>query len=689
MDQQITPPHTFINRELSLLQFQRRVLAQAADRDMPLLERLRFLCIVSSNLDEFFEIRVAGIKERIRLNIIEADPEDGLTPQQLLSQVGDEVQSIIDEQYALLDEILPALAEEGIHVLRRTEWSDTHRAWVANYFEREVEPVLTPIGLDPAHPFPRVLNKSLNFAVELDGLDAFGRDTNSAIVQAPRALPRVILLPKEISGIDYGFIFLSSVVHAHVGELFPGMAVLGCYQFRVTRNSDLFVDEEEVTNLRAALKGELQQRHYGDSVRLEVADNCSNAMADFLLEHFKLTQDDLYRMPGIVNLVRLMRLPDRVQRADLTFPPYNPGVPAALDDDKRDLFAAIRQQDILLHHPFERFAPVIDLLRAAADDPDVLAVKMTIYRTGSESILMEHLMRAALKGKEVTVVLELMARFDEEANISWAARLEECGVHVVYGVFGFKTHAKLLMLVRREPGGLRRYVHMSTGNYHPRTTSLYTDFGLLTANEEIGEDVAEVFQQLTGLGKALALTHLWQAPFALHANVLAHVRAEADAARAGRKGRIIAKMNALLESEIIEALYDASQAGVEIDLIVRGACALRPGVPGLSERIRVRSIVGRFLEHTRIFYFHADGEEKLYLSSADWMDRNFFRRIEVAFPILDRRLKKRVMKEGLRVYLADNCMAWEMQPDGHYRRKKPRGERRAAQRILMEQLTQR
>ncbi len=683
MDQETKIPHTFINRELSLLQFQRRVLAQAADRDMPLLERLRFLCIVSSNLDEFFEIRVAGIKERIRLNINEPAAEDGLMPQQLLQLVGVEVQDIIDQQYSLLDEILPALAEEGIRVLRRSEWTETHRAWVAEYFEHEVEPVLTPIGLDPAHPFPRVLNKSLNFAVELDGLDAFGRDTNTAIVQAPRALPRVILLPKEITGIDYGFIFLSSVVHAHVGQLFPGMAVLGCYQFRVTRNSDLFVDEEEVTNLRAALKGELQQRHYGDSVRLEVADNCSDAMADFLLAHFKLTDDDLYRMPGIVNLVRLMRLPDHVKRADLTFPPYKPGVPPQLSGDKRDLFDAIRRQDILLHHPFERFAPIVDLLRSAADDADVLAVKMTVYRTGSESILMEHLMRAALKGKEVTVVLELMARFDEEANINWASRLEECGVHVVYGVFGYKTHAKLLMLVRREASGLRRYVHMGTGNYHPRTTSLYTDFGLLTANEEIGEDVAEVFQQLTGLGKASALTHLWQAPFALHSNAVAHVRAEAEAARAGRKGRIIAKMNALLESEIIEAMYDASQAGVEIDLIVRGPCALRPGVPGLSERIRVRSIVGRFLEHTRIFYFHADGEDKIYLSSADWMGSNFFNLVETCFPIEDPAIQKRILAE-CRLYLTDNSQAWQLGSDGLYQRvQSAASARKSAQETLL------
>ncbi len=688
MSPENAPAVTFINRELSLLQFQRRVLAQAADADVPLLERLRFLCIVSSNLDEFFEVRVAGVKERIRLGIKTPDPEDGLTPAQLLDAISTSVHEIIEEQYRLLNaEILPALENESIVVLRRDRWSPELRQWVARYFQQEVEPVLTPIGLDPAHPFPRVLNKSLNFAVELSGEDAFGRETRAAIVQAPRALPRIIPIPREISGVDHGFIFLSSVVHAHVGELFPGMSVLGCYQFRVTRNSDLFVDEEEVTDLRSALKGELQQRHYGDSVRLEVADNCSDAMASFLMRHFGLTEGDIYRTPGIVNLVRLMQLPDRIDRPDLTFTPYKAGLPAELDGEKEDLFSAIRKRDILLHHPFQRFTPVIDLLRAAADDPAVLAIKMTVYRTGSQSILMEHLIRAAQKGKEVTVVLELMARFDEEANINWASKLEEVGVHVVYGVFGFKTHAKLLMLVRRDDDKLRRYVHLGTGNYHPRTTAFYTDFGLLTCNEAIGEDMAELFQQITGVGKSTRLTHLWQAPFALHANVVAHIRAEAENARAGRKARIMAKMNALLESEVIEALYDASQAGVEIDLIVRGPCALRPGVEGLSENIRVRSIVGRFLEHHRIFFFHADGEEKMYLSSADWMDRNFFRRIEVAFPVLDPKLKRRVMKEGLRVYLNDNCMAWEMLPDGQYRRRSPRGVRKAAQQMLMDELT--
>ncbi len=685
-DLQRFPVEHFINRELSLLRFQRRVLAQAADRSVPLLERLRFLCIVSSNLDEFFEIRVSGIKEQIRLGG-HGTGNDGLPPAEQLAQVSRAVHEIIAEQYALLnDDILPALAAESIVFLRRGQWNEFQREWIREYFLREVMPVLTPIGLDPAHPFPRVLNKSLNFAVELEGRDAFGRNSRAAIVQAPRALPRVIRLPGEICSQEFAFVFLSSILHDHVGELFSGMNVVGCYQFRVTRNSDLFVDEEEVKDLRATLKGELQQRHFGDAVRLEVADNCSGDMADFLLQHFLLGRDDLYRVPGIVNLVRLMQAPDWVDRPHLKYPPFRPGLPKALEK-RHDVLAVIRAQDVLLHHPFQSFSPVIDLLRAAADDPQVVAIKMTVYRTGTDSVLMEHLVRAAQKGKEVTVVLELMARFDEEANISWANRLEEAGAHVVYGVFGYKTHAKLLMLVRREEQGLRRYVHLGTGNYHPGTTRFYTDFGLLTCNVEIGEDVAEVFKQLTGLGKAAALRHLWQAPFSLQANVIAAIGREADNARAGGKGRIIAKMNALLEPETIEALYAASQAGVDIDLIVRGPCALRPGVQGLSENIRVRSVIGRFLEHHRIFHFHAGGEDAVYLSSADWMDRNFFRRIEIAFPVLDPRLKRRVMKEGLRPYLGDNCQAWEMQPDGAYQRKTPRGARRVAQLALLEELS--
>jgi polyphosphate kinase len=675
----------FLNRELAALAFNRRVLAQAADPAVPLLERLRFICIVSSNLDEFFEIRVAGLKEQIKLGSSHSGI-DSRPPPETFRQVSEEAHRLVAEQYALWNDVLlPALAEQGIVFLRRSKWDEAQSAWIREHFFGEVMPVLTPIGLDPSHPFPRVLNKSLNFAVELEGRDAFGRSSRYAIVQAPRALPRVIRLPKALTGLDYGFVFLSSVLHAHVDELFSGMNVLGCYQFRVTRNSDLFVDEEEVKNLRIALQGELPQRHFGDAVRLEVADNCSEAMADFLLQQFGLGRDDLYRVHGLVNMVRLIQVPDWVDRPDLKFRPFRPGVPKALEKE-RDIFAAVRKADILLHHPFQSFGTVIDLLQQAADDPQVVAIKMTVYRTGVDSVLMETLLRAAQQGKEVTVVVELMARFDEEANINIAGRLESAGAHVIYGVFGYKTHAKMMLIVRREEDGLRRYVHVGTGNYHPRTTRYYTDFGLLTCNEAFGADVSEVFKQLTGLGHAAALRHIWQAPFTLHENVVTMIRQEAENARAGRKARIVAKMNALLEPRVIEALYEASAAGVKIDLIVRGVCTLRPGVPGLSENIRVRSIVGRFLEHSRIFYFHADGAERLYLASADWMDRNFFRRIEIAFPILDPRLKRRVIREGLKPYLADNCQSWQMDSVGTYRRIPSRRARSCAQEILIGEL---
>jgi polyphosphate kinase len=687
------PPEHFLNRELSLLAFNRRVLGQAADERVPLLERLRFLCIVSSNLDEFFEIRVAGLKEQIKLGAV-APGSDGLTPHEAFRRISAEAHELIEEQYALLNAaMLPALDKQGIRFLKRGAWSEAQAAWIRDYFFREVMPVLTPIGLDPAHPFPRVLNKSLNFAIELEGKDAFGRSSGAAIVQAPRVLPRVIRLPEAVAGAPYGFVFLSSVLHANVGELFSGMNVLGCYQFRATRNSDLWVDEEEIKNLRLALQGELPQRHFGDAVRLEVADSCSETMTDFLLQQFALGHDDLYRVPGIVNLVRLMQVPDLVDRPDLKFPPFQAGLPKALTKNY-DVFASLRKQDVLLHHPYQSFSPVVEFLDQAVDDPAVVAIKMTVYRTGTDSILMDLLMRAARQGKEVTVVVELMARFDEEANINWASRLEEVGAHVVYGVFGFKTHAKMLMVVRREEGeagkggsALHRYVHLGTGNYHPRTARLYTDFGLLTCNETLCADVNEVFKQLTGLGKASKLHHLLLAPFTLHDAMLAAIRAEAANARAGKRVRIIAKMNALLEPETIEALYEASQAGVTIDLIVRGACALRPGVEGLSENISVRSIVGRFLEHTRVFYFYADGEQRMYLSSADWMDRNFFRRIELCFPVLDPKLKRRILKEGLMPCLADNSQAWEMNGAGEYRRLRSRKNRFSAQEALLAELT--
>ncbi|MHB1332953.1 MAG: polyphosphate kinase 1 [Sulfuriferula sp.] len=681
-----TNPENFLNRELSLLAFNERVLSQAEDDSVPLLERLKFICIVSSNLDEFFEVRVAELKEHIALNS-SAVSSDGLSARQTFRDAVPRAHSLVERQYEALNQsILPQLADQGIRFLRRTHWSEEQTAWIRAYFFRELMPVLTPIGLDPAHPFPRVLNKSLNFAVELSGRDAFGRNSGAAVVQAPRSLPRVIRMPEEIAGCEYGFVFLSSILHAHVNELFAGMTVQGCYQFRVTRNSDLFVDEEETKNLREALQGELPHRHYGNAVRLEVADNCSPEMADFLLAQFNLQREDFYQVSGLVNLVRLMQIPDQVDRPDLKFPSFIPGLPSPLTKPG-DLFSIVRRGDILLHHPFQSFQPVIDFIRQAADDPHVLAIRQTVYRTGTDSMLMQALIAAALSGKEVTVVVELMARFDEEANINWAAKLEEAGAHVVYGVVAHKTHAKMALVVRREEGKLRRYAHLGTGNYHARTARLYTDFGLLTCNEAICADVNEIFTQLTGLGKASRLKHLWQSPFTLHSQVIAAIKRETEHARNGLPAAIIAKMNALLEPEVIRTLYEASQAGVKIDLIVRGVCALKPGIPGLSENIRVRSIIGRFLEHTRIFYFRDNGADHVYLSSADWMDRNFFRRIEACFPILEPRLKKRVIAEGLKPYLRDNQQAWEMDNQGTYHhRTRRRAQPFSAQQALLDLL---
>jgi polyphosphate kinase len=600
--------------------------------------------------------------------------------------VAREAHALVEAQYRLLNEdLLPALEQEDIRFLRRAEWSSRQVDWIQSYFFSEVKPVLTPIGLDPAHPFPRVLNKSLNFAVQVEGNDAYGRKSGIAIVQAPRVLPRVIRLPQEVAEVEHDFVFLSSVLHAYLHELFPGMTIAECYQFRVTRNSELFVDEEEVKDLRSALRGELPYRHFGDEVRLEVASNCAPLISNLLLDQFSLGKDDLYCVDGPVNLVRLLPVPDMVDRADLKFRMFVQGVPDRLQR-QRDTFAAMRAGDILLHHPYQSFEPVLRLLDEAARDPAVVAIKQTVYRTGSESKVMEKLITAARAGKEVTVVVELLARFDEEANINWAQRLEDAGAHVVYGIVGHKTHAKMLMVVRREPQGLRRYVHLSTGNYHVRTSRLYTDFGLLTCNEAFGADVSEVFQQLTGLGHAAPLTHLWQAPFTLHTEMLEKIREETASAREGRRARIVAKMNALLEPGIIDALYVASQAGVDIDLIVRGVCALRTGIPGVSENIRVRSIVGRFLEHTRVFYFYSDGAETVYLSSADWMERNFFRGVEVCFPVLDPAAKRRVLDEGLWPYLEDNLRAWDMGKNGGYRRVEHGDVPRGAQEKLIDQL---
>ncbi len=685
------PP--LINRELSQLAFNRRVLALAQDADVPLLERLRFLCIVSSNLDEFFEIRVAGLREQLRAKA----PAPGMTlhdMRTIFGRVGEEAQKLVAEKYRTLNEqLLPAMAAAGIRLLRNADRNQAQRHWVAEYFRREVKPLLTPIGLDPAHPFPQVVNKSLNFIVELSGRDAFGRDASIAIVKAPRVVPRVIELSPEVAPPNT-FVLLSSIIHAHLNELFAEREVINYSQFRVTRDADLWFGEEEVKNLRQALQGELPQRQFGLAVRLEVAATCPQHLAQLLLQQFELQEVDLYRCDGPVNLARMSLLVDEADLDEHKFPAFLQGVPERLRDQP-DILAVLRQRDVLLHHPFQAFDPVIDFIRKAVDDPDVLAIKQTVYRTGVNSVMMEALIQAAQRGKEVTVVVELLARFDEEANINWAERLEQAGAQVVYGVFGLKTHAKMALLLRREVDAsgkprLQPYAHLGTGNYHPRTTRQYTDFGLLTTDPEICADVDEVFLHITSLAKANKLKRLWLAPFTMHRHVLESIRREQKHAKEGKPARIIAKMNALVEEAVIKALYSASQAGVEIDLIVRGACALRPGVKGISDRIRVRSVVGRFLEHHRIWFFHNDGKEDVYLASADWMGRNLFRRIEVAFPMLDPELKQRVIAEGLKPYLVDSHDAWDLDEDACYTRVKPKGRAQAvsAQQELLERLAE-
>ena len=677
-----SPTEHFLNRELSLLAFNERVLAMAEDTAVPALERLRYICIVSSNLDELFEIRVSGIKAQLRSHPDQVHA-DGFTAATTYTAVCARAGELIDRQYQVLNEqVFPLLQQHGIHFHLAPTLDDAQREWAHHYFSQEVLPVLTPIGLSPTHPFPRVLNKSLNFIVELQGEDSFGRQSGVAIVQAPRALPRLVAMPKAISGYPHGFMMLSSFVQSFVHELFPGMTAIGVHQFRVTRNSDLFVDDEEVTDLREALQGELSQRQFGDAVRLEVSEGISDRMLKLLRNEFGLTDADCYRVHGPVNMVRLMQLPDLVDRPDLKFPAFTPRYPKALES--ANLFEVIRQQDVLLHHPYDSFSAVADFIRLAAADPQVVAIKQTIYRTGQTSELMESLLGAVRAGKEVTVIVELMARFDEETNINWASRLEEAGAHVVFGVVGNKTHAKMCLIVRREKSGMRRYAHLGTGNYHPKTARTYTDFGLFTSHKDICADVHEVFQQLTGLGQAKALKVMLQSPFTLHQRVIAFIEREARHAKAGKPARIIAKMNSLVEPQVIEALYKASRAGVKIDLIVRGVCVLKPKVPGLSENISVRSTIGRFLEHSRVFYFKNAGQDDVYLSSADWMDRNFFRRVELAFPVLDPKLKQRVIREGLTAHLRDNALSWTMRADGTYTTKRTVGpKRRASQELLL------
>lgn len=656
-------PAYYINRELSHLHFNQRVLSQALDETHPLLERLKFLLIFSSNLDEFFEIRVAGLMQSIRFEREVTGP-DGLQTRDCLKQISDLCHETVNKQYEILnDTLFPALAQEGIRFLRRSQWSDAQAQWVENYVDQELLPVISPIGLDSAHPFPRLVNKSLNFIVALDGKDAFGRDLGLAIVPAPRSLPRIIEFPDAISEKGNDFVFLSSMIHAHADRLFPGMEVKGCYQFRITRNADLDVDIEGIADLARTLRGELHSRRFGNAVRLEVADNCPKELTDFLLNEIGLSEDDVYRVDGPVNLKRLMRLPAMVGRSDLLYPSFTPSLPKGFSR-KDNIFDAVSKRDYLLHHPFESFTPVIQLLRQAAKDPDVVAIKQTLYRTGHESSVVDALLDAARNGKEVTVIVELRARFDEEENLELASRLQEAGAVVVYGVVGYKTHAKMVLIVRREQGLFKRYCHLGTGNYHSANAHLYTDYSLISAEPAICEDVHRIFQQLTGMGRTEKMNKLFHAPFTLKRQLLRLIDGEVKAIAEGKEGRIILKCNGLTEPKVIQSLYKASQAGVKVDLIVRGMCSLKPAIPGVSENIRVFSIIGRFLEHTRVYYF-ANGEQQVLCASADLMERNLSRRVEVCFPVEQPELAARVIQE-LELYVNDGRQRWELTPDGIY-----------------------
>lgn len=660
-------PEYFINREFTALAFNERVLQLAKDERIPLLERMRFLCICSGNLDEFFEIRVAGLKEKIALSSHKLYI-DGLRADEIFSQICKKGHLLCDELYHIFNKhLLPAMQAEKIYFLNGNEWSEDIQLWAKHYFKHEILPIVSPIALDLAHPFPRLFNKSLNFIIALQGKDAFDRRIDYAVVHAPRSLPRMINLPSELctDGGHY-FVYLSSIIQNHVHRLFPGMEINGCYPFRLTRNSDLFLREEEIEDLAVAVQRELFSRHYGHVVRLEIDKNCPEAIVDFLLQKHHLHHEDTYYCDGPVNLQRYSSAINRIDRPDLNYPAFIVQYPEIVHQ-KRNVFNVLDEQDILLHHPYQSYDVVIDFVRQAAEDPNVLAIKQTLYRTHSQSIMVKALVEAARSGKEVTAVVELRARFDEESNLKLANSLHEGGVLVLYGVMGYKTHAKMTLVVRRTHGKLKRYVHLGTGNYHEQTAKRYADFGLLTSEPNITDDVQIIFQQLTGLGKTVKLKALSHSPFTLQKNILAHIDLCIQAAKEGKKAEINIKINGLTEKLMIKALYLASQAGVKINLIVRGVCCLKPGIPGISENIRVISVLGRFLEHHRVYYFNIDEKDYIYCSSADLMERNLYNRIEILFPILSEECRIRIKKEIFKNYLRDNRNTWEMLADGSYK----------------------
>ena len=659
-------PDYYVNREFSAIAFNQRVLMLANDERVPLLERMRFLSICSSNLDEFFEIRVAGLKEKIALSSGTLTI-DGLRADEAFSMISQKAHVLTDELYSIFNkQLLPALSKENIHFLEASEWTDDIHLWAKHFFKHEILPIISPIALDLAHPLPRLINKSLNFIISLSGKDAFDRNINYAVVHAPRSLPRTIHLPSELCGDSHYFVYLSSIIKTHVNSLFPGMEISGCYAFRLTRNSDLFLREEEIDDLAKAVQREIFSRHYGHVVRLEIENKCPEKIVDFLLQKYQLRHDDVYYCEGPVNLQRYMSAINSIDRPDLNYPPFIPEYPK-FPKSERNLFNILDQQDILLHHPYQSFNLVIDFVRQAAADPHVLAINQTLYRTHSESVMVDALVNAAHSGKEVTAVIELRARFDEESNLRLANRLHAAGVLVLYGVVGYKTHAKMTLVVKRTHGKLKRYVHLSTGNYHEQTARKYTDLGLLTCEPTIASDVQIIFQQLTGLGKVVKLKALSHAPFTLQKTLLHYIENCITAAKEGKDTQILLKVNGLTDKVIIQALYRASQAGVTINLLVRGVCCLKPLLPGVSENIRVFSYIGRFLEHHRVFYFRIDEEESYYCASADLMERNLYNRIEIMFPILDETCRARIKNEIIKNYLKDNSNTWEMASDGTYK----------------------
>ncbi|MDP1596808.1 MAG: polyphosphate kinase 1 [Methylotenera sp.] len=655
------PPLKLLNRDISILAFNERVLSLAQNVEYPLLERLRFLCIVSSNLDEFFEVRAAPHVDAMR-----DDEQHSDINVQSYQAIAETAHALVNKQYQIFNaELMPALAEQGVHLVSHGDRTLEQRRWVARYFETDVRPLLVPVALDPSHPFPQVANKSLNFIVLLGGNDAFGRSNNIAIVRVPRALPRLIKLPKNLSNKQQKFISLSSVIRAHLASLFTGREMLSFSQFRVTRHSDLAVDEEDVKNLRTALRKGLVQRHFGEAVRLEVSHGCDEKLAKLLLQQFDLPKQSLYRVQGPVNLSRLMLLADLADGDHLKFRPYEPKISRKLLANQ-SFFTQLKQHDILIHQPFESFESVIDFLREAVYDPDVLSIQQTIYRTGSDPRMLKLLQEAVRRGKEVMAVVELKARFDEEANINWAEALESVGAQVVYGIVGLKAHAKMLLVMRREDKRLKYYGHLSTGNYNPRTARLYTDVSMLTADVQITRDMEYLFRHIASQVKLPRMQKLLVAPFNLHRQMLVKIRAAELAAKAGKTAQIILKMNALTDEALVKGLVNAGRAGVEIDLIVRGACILPIDAPGLDGRIRVRSIIGRILEHSRVFYFKVEQEEHMWLSSADWMNRNMMRRVEIAWPIIDSENRARILQECCQLYLQDNQDAWLLNADGTY-----------------------